>query len=77
VTGPRAGHPNVHHAFLQQVGQSPAFLDGDFDQLDGAGDGAPIVISEVECTPKAILIIRDPFRGKMRFRFHPFERGKS
>ena len=34
----------------------------------------PIVISRVPYTPRAILIIRDLFRGKMRFRPRPFER---
>jgi hypothetical protein len=41
------------------------------------GDRAPIVISRVSYTPKAILIVRDLVRGKMRFRSRPFERRKS
>src|SRR5216684_5418290 len=49
----------------------------DVDWLDGIGKRAPIVISRVPHTPESILIIRDPFRGKLRSCYQSFKRGKS
>ena len=54
--------------------ESRPLLDARLRIFDGVGDRASIVISRVSYTPKAILLVRDPFRGKMRFRSRPFER---
>jgi len=43
----------------------------DIEWLDAKGKRAPIVISSVPHTPESILIIRDPFWGKMRSRSQP------
>jgi len=63
----------VQHCSLHLV-LSSLFVDHPFSPSLMTLCAFPIVISRVPYTPKAILIIRDLFRGKMRFRPRPFKR---
>jgi len=48
----------------------------DFDYSTVSAIVLPIVISRISCTPKALLLVRDPFGGKMRFSLSTLSRGE-
>jgi hypothetical protein len=49
----------------------------DFDYSTVSAIVLPIVISRISCTPKALLLVRDPFGGKMRFSLSTLREEKS